>query len=423
MRLAVVGICDTSIELVRCAVSSGHSILFAYDVHARGDQLRKLAPEVQLRSDWEGLLLGSLVDGAIVAGLPQGLEASEMRAEQLRKLTQAAVPLLVVHPACETMLGFEVEMIRRDVEAVIVPFSPDAYHPAVALLETWQLAGEESPLGAIEQLVFHRPLEDRSRSSVLVQLARDLSLLRPILGRIRAISATGPTAKHRDPYISGPKTLPPLANLHVHVTGEVPFPARWSVEIPATGDHSRVVLVGSRGRGVLTMPPAFADWKLELVTPAGNTAVDLPAIDPYQAVLADFAKLALSREKVAAETLTTGATWLTAVRDVEAASAVDRSIERGRTIELLNEEINEEESFKGVMAVGGCLLLMVALGAVMLATIVEGLQLPLRNWAVWRYWPAYLLVPIAIFLILQLLQLVIKRQQPPSIADMIDPKK
>src|SRR5205814_10724809 len=101
--------------------------------------------------------------------------------------------------------------------------------------------------------------------------------------------------------------------------------------------------------------------------------------------------------------------WLAACRDQEAAEAIDRSLARVRTIELFNEEHTEEESFKGVMAMGGCLLRVMALGVLFIAVIVEGLQLPMRGWALWRLWPLYLLVPIVAFLLLQLLQLAIKR--------------
>ncbi|HEX5103277.1 MAG TPA: hypothetical protein VFV87_05675, partial [Pirellulaceae bacterium] len=113
------------------------------------------------------------------------------------------------------------------------------------------------------------------------------------------------------------------------------------------------------------------------------------------------------------------ADWLDACRDQEAAEAIDRSLARGRTIELFNEEHTEEESFKGVMAVGGCLLLLGALGVVLLATIVEGLQLPLRDWAAWQYWPVYLLAPIVVFLLLQVLQVAI-RKHPPSLRQLVD---
>jgi len=64
------------------------------------------------------------------------------------------------------------------------------------------------------------------------------------------------------------------------------------------------------------------------------------------------------------------------------------------------------------------LLLVGALGVVFVATIVEGLRLPLRDWTVWRFWPVYLLVPIAVFLLLQLLQLVVKKEVP-SLRQMV----
>src|SRR5438046_4016248 len=103
--------------------------------------------------------------------------------------------------------------------------------------------------------------------------------------------------------------------------------------------------------------------------------------------------------------------WLAACRDQEAAEAVDRSLARGRTIELFNEEHTEEESFKGIMAMGGCLLLVMALGVLFVAVVVEGLRLPMRVWPLWRLWPFYLLVPIVAFLLLQLLQVVVKREE------------
>ena len=50
-----------------------------------------------------------------------------------------------------------------------------------------------------------------------------------------------------------------------------------------------------------------------------------------------------------------------------------------------------------------------ALLVVFVATVVEGLRLPLRDWLIWKYWPIYLLVPVVVFLLLQLLQFAVKR--------------
>jgi hypothetical protein len=99
--------------------------------------------------------------------------------------------------------------------------------------------------------------------------------------------------------------------------------------------------------------------------------------------------------------------WLRSCRDQEAAEAVDRSLLKGRTIELFHEEHTEAASFKGIMAMGGCLLLVLAICVLLLVTLVEGLQLPLRNLAAWRLWPLYLLMPIGAFLLLQFLGLAL----------------
>jgi len=58
--------------------------------------------------------------------------------------------------------------------------------------------------------------------------------------------------------------------------------------------------------------------------------------------------------------------------------------------------------------------LVMALLVLFLAVIVEGLRLPMRSWPLWRLWPFYLLVPIGGFLLLQLLQLAVKRDAPAS---------
>jgi hypothetical protein len=103
--------------------------------------------------------------------------------------------------------------------------------------------------------------------------------------------------------------------------------------------------------------------------------------------------------------------WLDACRDQEAAETVDRSLLRGRTIELYGEEHTEADSFKGVMSMGGCLVLLLVLGVTFMAALAEGLRLPLRDWPIVRMWPICLLVPAGIFLLMQLLQLAVKRNE------------
>jgi len=313
--------------------------------------------------------------------------------------------MLVVCPACEAIVGFEIEMIRRDSRGIIVPYIPGEQQPVLAELARWLAAPEHSPIGPLEQVHLEREQSDRGRAAVLVQFARDAALLRRLIGTIRSVSASGPPPKvGRDPLGPRPKELPALANLSVSLSGERETSVRWSIGPPAGPEMGRLIVIGERGRATLLMPRG-GEWSLDLGRGRAGGHLADEAFSDAQAAIGEL------WEAIAGRAADEDA-WLAACRDQEAAEAIDRSLARGRTIELFNEEHTEEESFKGIMAMGGCLLLVGALGVVFLATIVEGLRLPLRDWAVWRYWPIYLLVPIAAFLMLQLLQLVVKKETP-----------
>jgi len=407
MKLAVLGADDDSLSLARWAVTEGgHQLVVAYDSNGFSAELLQLAPGVRLNSSWEELFLGNVADAVILGrgGREAALEASidpvERRADQLRKLTQAAVPMIVVCPACESIVGFEIEMIGRDTKAVIVPYVSGEWRAGFGELEDLVSWRENSPLGTIEQIVFQREQKDRSREAVLTQLARDITLMRRLIGTIQTVTASGPpTAIGRDPLGPKIKELPPLANLSVSFTGDKGLAARWSI-VPATRDaQARLSVIGQRGDATLEMPNQ-GDWSL---TVNAERETREPTPERHEAEVV-FWQLA---HAVAGEVPDEDA-WLAVCRDQEAAEAVDRSLTRGRTIELFNESHSEEQSFKGVMAMGGCLLLLAALVVVLFVVLVESLQLPIRELLIWRLWPVYLLVPIVVFLILQLLQLAAK---------------
>src|SRR5262245_52902893 len=106
MKLALLGADDESLELIRWGVrEGGHELISAFDLAGREGEVRELAPNVRLNEDWESLVLGSAVNAVIVARAGAGLTSAtgipddERRADQLRKLAQAAVPLLIFCPA------------------------------------------------------------------------------------------------------------------------------------------------------------------------------------------------------------------------------------------------------------------------------------------------------------------------------------
>jgi len=412
MKLAVLSADTDSLGLVRWAVEyGGHQLVVAYESHVFAAELLQLAPAVRLNNNWEELFLESVAD-AVIIGLGHGgrdvalqasMDPAEHRADQLRKLTQAAVPMLVVCPACEAIVGFEIEMIRRDTKGVIVPHIPGEWRAAFGELQDLVSWRENSPLGTIEQIVFQREQKDRSREAVLKQLARDITLLRRLIGTIQTVTASGPPAAiGRDPLGPKIKELPSLSNLNVSFTGEGGLTARWSI-VPTAGEkQARLSVIGERGNAVLEMPNE-AQWSL---TVNAETETGEPRQERHEAEV-----LFWQLKHAAAGEVPDEDAWLAVCRDQEAAEAIDRSLARGRTIELFNESHSEEQSFKGVMAMGGCLLLLAALLIVFLVVLVESLQLPIRSLLIWRLWPVYLLVPIVVFLLLQFLQLAVKREQ------------
>jgi len=410
MRLALIGADDDSLALVTWAVESGqHELVAAYDNGMHAAELRSVAPQVRLNESWEGLVLGTAADAVVVGrgskheAAAAGIDHAERRADQLRKLAQAAAPMIVVCPACEAIVGFEIEMIRRDTKGIIIPYVPSTNHAALTRLEQTMFVGEESPVGKIEQISLEREQTDRSREAVLVQLARDATLLRQLVGTIQTVSASGPPASvGRDPLGPKPKEPPPLANLSVHFGSEEGITARWSIAPALDQDQGRLTVIAERGKAVLTMPKR-GDWSLQM--PGEPAMIEASSREAEAEEVFSRLSHALSTRDFYDDEA-----WLDACRDQEAAEAVDRSLARGRTIELFNEEHTEEEAFKGVMAMGGCLLLVAALGVLFIAVIVEGLQLPMRSWPLWRLWPFYLLAPIVAFLLLQLLQLAVKRE-------------
>ena len=101
--------------------------------------------------------------------------------------------------------------------------------------------------------------------------------------------------------------------------------------------------------------------------------------------------------------------WNDACRDIEVSEAIRDSLRRQRTIELHYGEHSEEATFMGLMAIGGCGLLVLAPLLLLVAGIVEGLQLPFREHPLWRIWPLYLLAALAVFLLLQVFKLVFQK--------------
>ncbi len=193
MKLALLGVDPPMLSVARAARQRGHSLVTAVEAGAAADFLRELWPQAQLVDDWESLLAPGAVDAVLVAKS----SSEEPRADQLRKLIQEGLPLLISHPLAASMLVYyELEMIRRETGCRILPYLPDRWHPAVAQLTN--LIQESPPgIGRLEQVSMERFLADRNREAVTRQFSIDIDLARVLAGELTHLSALAPAPPRR----------------------------------------------------------------------------------------------------------------------------------------------------------------------------------------------------------------------------------
>jgi myo-inositol 2-dehydrogenase/D-chiro-inositol 1-dehydrogenase len=408
MNLALLGLDDQTASVVRAARAGMRDHVVALS-EISPDNLSRLDP-LGVRSlkvlPWESLLdeaaLG--IDVVVVAAADATEVARTARAEQLTRLVQAGLPLLISHPVLSSMLAcYELEMVREETRSVMVPYLPARWNPLVERLIELLRAVADSPIGTIQQVVFERSAVQRDRASVLAHFARDVDLIRHVCGDIARVGALGSTA---DPAA--------YANLAVQLSGPETLSTRWSIGPVIDAAGARATFIGERGRLILQMPDE-ASWQLEIH--AGDGAppemVNFGDWEPGAAALQQVS-LAMERRAAAEKSLegqqagesqSTGA-WNDAARDVELAETVDRSLLRGRTIEVHREELSEAGTFKGLMTSLGCGLLLLTIFLIF-ALEVAGKAARAARWqwlaAALRTWPLILLGVLVLFLLLQFL--------------------
>lgn len=363
-------------------------------------------------SEWESLLARSDFDVVLIARGPDEL----LRIEQFRKLVGAGVPVAATHPAADVLTAYEIEMIRRESRGVLIPLALDWSHPAWEFIVTTLLHGQNSPVGRIEQITFERIQSDRSRDSVLTQLAQDIGIIRPLLGTVSSVNAVG-TSRDDDSF----------AALTVHFSNEASCTVNWSIASPAVGKATSVQLAGDRGTAVLNIPQSrMAAWELSFGDDRRETFADSNPVTE----LAERIRLAIAGSEP-------NPSWADACLDLEIADTAEKSLRKKRTIDLYTSERSEAKTFKGFMAAAGCLILMVILLAFFGLAVWDGLRAPFRDdvvatqnntggtagaaavdrpgWPLWiRMWPVY---PLLAFLLLQLLLFITRSPHRDSTAN------
>lgn len=384
MKLALLGLDERIDHVAEAALRAGHEVVAASDLPGGG----RWRPIVS----WENLLDAASCDAVLVG---RG-GWSEARAEAVRALVQAGRTLLVSHPAELSMLwAWELEMIRQDAGGLLVPLLPERLHPYVQRLRTMLEAAlaAAGPLGQVESLVFERRVAERHRDRVLTWLARDADLVRAIVGEPARIAALG----------VAPDAEPSAWNsLTVGLTGSTSVPVRW--QVTGGGDERlELALLCERGRVELVIP---VDWSKPWQWTETDQLGEQLWFDQAAAMLA---LLSGPSEGGPLDALAP-ARWSDAARAIEVADAVPRSLAKGRAVDLHQEEFSELGTFRGTMASAGCGLILLALGLLVIATLVGGIAHEF-GWDLGgrlaAAWPMVVLVALGGFLLLQLLPLLV----------------
>lgn len=395
MRIALLGADEDTLRLAAAAIADGHTLSAAAESGAFAAEVRRLAPLLEPNAPWENLLAGSPAEVVLVGVTLPGRakddprSAEDIRSEQLRRLAQEELPLVLIPPGCDLDTGYELEAIRRDRNGFVAAWIDDWNHPAWDRVEALLTADATGPLGGVEKLTWERYLPDRSRAAVRKQFVADLAVLRRLFGPIRTIYAGGAHGEtHYDPF--APKRgAPELDQVTIQVGVDRPCVVRWSAEPVVEGEAGRVTLVGKRASWEL-IQSADEDWAEEV---AGiRTPIPLGGGSLWTTLAAQLR----GERPCGALPL-----WFDTCRDLESLEAIDRSLARGRTVALHAEETDEAEAFKSVMASGGCLIL--SLIPVLLVAGIALDQLGLTF--IRRWWVPGLIALIVVFLLLQSLRL------------------
>jgi myo-inositol 2-dehydrogenase/D-chiro-inositol 1-dehydrogenase len=337
--------------------------------------------------DLEDALARPGLDAVVVGG------PLESRGEWLRRAAAEGFAIIALHPpGPDSEAYYQVALSRDETGATIVPDLPLRLHPGVKALRQAVSSGE---LGAFRGLRLEISAVAAGVSLVRVDFARAVDAVRAIIGEIDALTADG-----------DPPGEDPDLELVVHLRSAGSMRAEVRIRDEPSAETS-VALQGSLGSLTLQLDPPGSPQS-QLVRRDrrhSDEAVVLPHWDPHEAILA---VLASSKGRGNAEELPSP-NLLDGTRAMELSEAANRSLRRGRTVEMHYESISEEANFKSVMTSTGCLIFLAMLIVLPLAMAGPPLGIAWTLYIPWLIPPA-----LVLFMLLQALKLSIRRPARPG---------
>ena len=325
---------------------------------------------------------------------------AELRAEQLKRLATEAVPVLVVHPIFESVLPYyEIDMAHRETAQscnISIRSSDTPYLPR------WR-AGFATAIPSSDRSIKLRQNgrpPAQSSKEVLAHLSRDIELLAGVAGDIRRVSAIGPATLNDS-----------FASLQVQMKSAAVSSLRWSVGSTAGVVGLQVTLLGERGavtlRELAGSPTGTIQWQLETVSDDRKEEQLQEAFTPARFAIE---RLTTAIAERSSERRAATSTWEAATRDMEVVDAIELSLQKGRTMEVFQQQLTERLAFRGTMAAIGCGLLLLAFFAVVGVAMIGGTEGALRQ-RLAPAWPLLLLAVLAFFLLLQAVPMLAQKRR------------
>ncbi len=378
MRFALLGADSESTALARAAVEAGHSLVWCGDVDGQVDGPAEWLPEDQ-GDRWEALLDSTQSEGVLVG---RGKVAPEVRSEQVLQLVKSGVPVLTSFPLVDAVLTYyEIDMARSETDVVLQHYNPlSEQHEIIAKCAYWIAHGHDD-LGAIEQVVWERPLAERTQSRVLWHFARDVELLCLVAGKLNRLGALG-----------SPDQATTYAGLSVQLLGKSDVPVRWQVGPIEESTDSQLTLVAQHGKLTVEFDELGSAFQYSVSKQGQSSTTQLMAPDSAAMAIQRFANAVNAKQG-------RESTWSNALAAMELTDTIEISLRRGRMIEVHQQQLTEQLAFKGTMSALGCgVLLVVPPLLLFLGWIADLVGLPVA-----KYWPHVLLGLLALFLAVQLI--------------------
>jgi hypothetical protein len=396
MKLAILGTDSDILQLATAARSERHEIVWLGDLRAEDTSaFNYIAPAMADRgNEWELLLDRAIADAVLIG---RGTASNELRAERVKRLATEGMPLLIVHPAFESVLTYyEVDMTRRETGAIVQHYNPLMGHPVAVEAADWVRNGHPE-IGPIHQLSCERRVKLADRDEVLAHLARDVELLATVAGDIRRVTAIGPAIDATS-----------YASLQIQMLAATAPSLRWSVGYAtAATAELEMALHGERGIVVIRIVNRTKDqpphWQIETSENGESHNQALATYDPARAAIRRLSDPVADSDTLADRN--SKSTWDAATRSMEVVDAADLSLQKGRTIEVFQQQLTERLAFRGTMAAMGCGLLLVAFMVLIGVGILGGVEGLDRRHLV-NSWSIVLLAVLAFFLLLQAVPLL-----------------